>query len=118
MKYMKLTDVPDRLKHNPYWSSMLMIFARPILRPYFTPDYFDFDKEEVEVSALREVSGILSSGQRIMLLLALHLFNSNNPLPEDGLHGLGSLDDKLATLAVDAIMVRFRISPSIQSKRQ
>lgn len=95
--------LPDHMRDG-YWLPLLVIFlAVPALKRSL-PRYLNLEREEFDGPAFRDSNTYdrLSSGERTLADLALHLFSGANPLP-DGLHNLRDLDRTQLELALFAI---------------
>ena len=69
--------------------------------------FVDLQRETVDVKGLQRCP--MSSGEGFLVDLALHLFNcSDNPLPKDGLGGMGGLGGDYLIIAIRAISIRFQ----------
>ncbi|WP_332237888.1 hypothetical protein [Sporolactobacillus sp. KGMB 08714] len=98
--------IPEDLLRDRNWAPMLLLFAEhPKLSSVFNTDYFDLNARLVEIDGLKDLSAQWSHGEKIMLALALHLYNESNPF---NLSDLDYLDIKNRKLALEAIRTRFQ----------
>lgn len=96
-----LALLPDRLKRDNYWLPCALIFRAVF--PGLIPVYFDFAERLIDIPRFNEKQRGLSHGEAVLVDLAFHLFNDNNPLPNNSLLGLRALDNfhfELAMLAI------------------
>lgn len=97
--------VPNHLYQDRYWRALLFLFANhPKLKQVFTTKYFDFESETIKINSLKRVAAPWSNSEKIMLSLALHLFNERNKF---SLSDVDYLDDRNRGLAFKAIQLRF-----------
>jgi len=99
-------DVPEHLRQDRYWRSILYIFTQQPYLKGLIPEYFNFQTLEIDCPGLRKLN--ISYGLNFLVKLALHLYNGGHPLPPDGLTGLAHLDDFNYRLAIRAIDIRFK----------
>ncbi len=98
-------QIPQHLLKDRYWSSLLHLFTNhPKLKSVLTTKYFDMSDETVKMQALKRKAAPWSTSERIILNLALHLFNERNKF---NLTDLDYLDDNNQQLALEAIKIRF-----------
>lgn len=96
--------IPSLLKDR-YWSSLIHLFQNHYkLNQVFNTKYFDLNAERVQVQALKRTAAPWSTSEKIILNLALHLFNGRNKF---NLSDLDYLDDFNKKLAFEAIKIRF-----------
>ncbi|CRK80342.1 hypothetical protein [Neobacillus massiliamazoniensis] len=96
---------PVQLIKNRYWASLYHLFQNHWkLKSVFTTKYFDLNAETVKFQALKRNAAPWSSSEKIMLNLALHLFNERNKF---NLSDLDYLDDYNRKLAFEAMKIRF-----------
>ncbi|MDP4086006.1 MAG: hypothetical protein Q8934_15490 [Bacillota bacterium] len=94
------------LMKDRYWASLIHLFQNHWkLKQVFTTKYFDLNEEIVHVQALKRNAAPWSSSEKIMLNLALHLFNERNKF---NLSDLDFLDSNNKQLAFEAMKIRFR----------
>lgn len=97
--------IPAHLMKDRYWTSMLFLFNNHSkLESVFTTKYFNTDDETVSIQALKRQAAPWSSSEKVMLNLALHLFNERNKF---NLSDLDVLDSNNKKLALQAIKIRF-----------
>lgn len=97
--------ITAHLMQDRYWASMLFLFNnRSKLKNVFTTKYFNMDDETVSFQALKRQAAPWSSSEKVMLNLALHLFNERNKF---NLSDLDVLDANNKQLALKAIKIRF-----------
>ncbi|WP_445505743.1 hypothetical protein [Niallia sp. 03091] len=97
--------IPAHLAKDRYWSSLIHLFKNhPKLKQFFTTKYFDMNDESVRMQALKRNSAAWSHSEKIMLNLALHLFNERNKF---NLTDIDYLDSNNKKLAFEAIRIRF-----------
>ncbi|GGE57959.1 hypothetical protein [Priestia taiwanensis] len=90
---------------DPYWRGCLHLFKYCLLlRKYFNTDYMHVGNGVLEVEKLRHVFRTKSHSEKIMLNLALHLFNGDDAFR---LTDLDYLDKKNKRLAFEAMLLRF-----------
>jgi hypothetical protein len=100
MKTIQVSLLRDR-----YWASLIHLFQNHYrLKEALTTKYFDLETESVKVQALKKDSGVWSHSEKIMLNLALHLFNERNKF---NLSDLDYLDSNNTKLAFEAIRIRY-----------
>ncbi|MGD6940968.1 hypothetical protein ACQCT6_02870 [Cytobacillus gottheilii] len=88
-----------------YWGSMLHLFLNhPKLNNCLNTKYFDLSDETVKIQSLKRVAGPWSTSEKVMLNLALHLFNERNKF---NLSDMDSLDSNNRKLAFEAMHIRF-----------
>lgn len=97
--------IPAHLMNDRYWKSLLFMFMNhPKLKQVFKTKYFDFEGESIKINSLKRVAAPWSNSEKIMLNLALHLFNERNKF---NLSDIDYLDDRNRELAFKAIKMRF-----------
>ncbi|WP_445486461.1 hypothetical protein [Niallia sp. 03133] len=97
--------IPAHLSKDRYWASLIHLFKNHAkLKQVFTTKYFDMEGETVSMQALKRNSGSWSHSEKIMLNLALHLFNERNKF---NLTDIDYLDSNNRKLAFEAIRIRF-----------
>lgn len=98
--------IPTHLVQDRYWKSLIYLFQEhPKLNQCFTSRYFNFEEETIKVKSLQSVSAPWSHSEKIMLRLALHLFNERHRF---NLSDFDWLDDNNKQLAYRAISMRFQ----------
>lgn len=98
--------IPAHLLTDRYWASLLHLFTKhQKLRSVLTTTYFDMSDETVKIQALKKNAASWSSSEKIMLNLALHLFNERNKF---NLSDLDYLDSNNKNLAFEAMKIRFQ----------
>jgi hypothetical protein len=101
-----LTTISGSLLKDRYWASLIHLFKNHWkLEQLFTTKYFNLDEEIVHIQSLKRKAAPWSHSEKIMLNLALHLFNERNKF---NLSDLDYLDDKNKQLAFEAMKIRFR----------
>lgn len=99
------TKIKPALYKDRYWAPVIYLFTKHNkLESVFSTKYFNFDTEEIRMVALKRQAGVWSHSEKIMLNLALHLFNSRNKF---NLSDLDYLDDFNRQLAYQAMKIRF-----------
>lgn len=102
---MSKNTIPSSLMNDRYWKPLIYLFSNHSkLNQCFTTKYFNFDEETVKIQSLQRIAGPWSNSEKIMLKLALHLFNPRNKFD---LSDLDYLDDFNKKLAFDAMQMRF-----------
>jgi hypothetical protein len=100
-----MASINASLLKDRYWASLIHLFqSQWKLKQVFTPKYFDLNSEIVHVQSLKRTAAPWSHSEKIMLNLALHLFNERNKF---NLSDLDYLDDFNKRLAMEAIKIRF-----------
>ena len=100
-----MATIPAHLMKDRYWASMLHLFTNQWkLKGVLTTKYFDLTAETVKFQALKRNAAPWSTSEKIMLNLALHLFNERNKF---NLSDLDYLDDNNRKLAYEAMRKRF-----------
>jgi hypothetical protein len=98
-------SIPTSLLRDRYWASLIHLFQNHYcLKSAFTTKYFDLETETIKTQVLKKNSSVWSHSEKIMLSLALHLFNERNKF---NLSDLDYLDDNNRKLAYEAIRIRF-----------
>jgi hypothetical protein len=98
-------SIPVSLMKDRYWASLIHLFQNHYkLKSVFTTKYFDLNGERVKIQALKKYAGVWSHSEKILLSLALHLFNEKNKFI---LSDLDYLDSSNKQLAYEAIRIRF-----------
>jgi hypothetical protein len=98
-------SIPSHLMKDRYWASMLYLFTKhPKLKGVLTTKYFDLTNETVKFQSLKKNTAVWSQSEKIMLSLALHLFNERNKF---NLSDLDNLDSSNKQLAYEAMKIRF-----------
>jgi hypothetical protein len=99
------SSIPAHFMRDRYWASMIHLFQNHYkLEDVFTTKYFDFNAGRVKIQALKKNAAVWSSSEKILLNLALHLFNEKNKF---NLSDLDYLDSNNRQLAYEAIKIRF-----------
>lgn len=94
------------LLKDRYWAGLIHLFQNhPKLNGVFTTKYFDLQLRTVKCQALKNHAAPWSSSEKVMLNLALHLFNERNKF---NLSDLDCLDHNNKKLAFEAINIRFK----------
>jgi hypothetical protein len=97
--------IPSSLLKDRYWASLIHLFQNNHrLNGVFTTKYFDLQEGTVKFQALKNFAAPWSSSEKVMLNLALHLFNERNKF---NLSDLDYLDSNNKRLAYEAIKIRF-----------
>jgi hypothetical protein len=100
-----MNTIPASLFKDRYWASLIYLFQNHYrLKSAFTTKYFNLETETIKIQALKKDSGVWSQSEKIMLRLALHLFNERNKF---NLSDLDYLDSNNKNLAYEAIRKRF-----------
>ncbi|WP_458414553.1 hypothetical protein ACNQFZ_06715 [Schinkia sp. CFF1] len=101
----KTNVIPAHLSNARYWRGTLFLFQNHSkLNQYFTTKYFDFKLERIKIQSLKRTFAPFSTSEKIMLNLALHLYNESNKF---NLSDLDYLDSNNKALAFKAITMRF-----------
>jgi hypothetical protein len=89
-------SIPVHLMKDRYWASMLHLFMKhPKLKDVLTTKYFDIEAEHVKIQSLKKNTSVWSHSEKIMLNLALHLFNERNKFNLSDLDYLDSWNKQL-----------------------
>jgi len=97
--------IPVALPQDRYWASLIHLFKNHYrLNDCFTTKFFDMSDETIRIQALKRYAAPWSYSEKIMLNLALHLFNERNKF---NLSDIDYLDDNNKNLAMQAIKIRF-----------
>lgn len=97
--------IPAALSKDRYWSGLIHLFKNHYkLNQCFTTRFFDMKSETIKVQALKKHAAPWSNSEKIMLNLALHLFNERNKF---NLSDMDSLDANNLKLAFEAMRIRF-----------
>jgi hypothetical protein len=100
-----MAALPAHLLKDRYWASLIHLFQKNWkLKGAFTTKYFDLENGDIKIQALKKHAGPWSHSEKIMLNLALHLFNERNKF---NLSDLDNLDDNNRKLAYEAMRIRF-----------
>lgn len=98
--------IPAALSQDRYWGALIYLFKNhPKLNTCFNTRFFDMSDETIKIQSLRRHAAPWSSSEKVMLNLALHLFNERNKFI---LSDLDSLDSNNKKLAFEAMKIRFR----------
>jgi hypothetical protein len=98
--------IPSYLLTDRYWAPLLHLFQKnEKLNSVFNTLYFDLELLEIRVQKLKRTAAPWSYSEKVMLNLALHLFNERNKF---NLSDLDCLDDNNKKLAFEAMSIRFR----------
>lgn len=98
--------IPSSLLRDRYWGSLIHLFKNhQKLRGVFTTKFFDMKEGTIKVQSLKRNAGPWSNSEKVMLNLALHLFNERNKF---NLSDLDCLDDNNKKLALEAMQIRFK----------
>lgn len=98
--------IPAYMSKDRYWASLIQLFKNhQKLHQVFTTKYFNLDEGTVKIQALKRESGPWSHSEKVMLSLALHLFNERNKF---NLSDIDCLDENNKKLAFEAMKIRFR----------
>lgn len=95
--------LPDQQKRDQYWLPLALICSNAGLEWLLE----SLQRRENEARINKKL-GLLSSGEYVLALFALHLFNDVHQLPDDGLTNLRLLDDWHFELAMHAIRIHSR----------
>ncbi|MCL6571729.1 MAG: hypothetical protein K6T88_08580 [Bacillus sp. (in: Bacteria)] len=100
-----MAALPVHLLKDRYWASLIHLFRNNSkLKGVFTSKYFNLEGEKIKIHALKKLAGPWSHSEKIMLNLALHLFNERNKFT---LSDFDSLDEHNSKIAYEAIRIRF-----------
>jgi hypothetical protein len=100
-----MASIPAELYRDRYWAPVIHLFTKhPKLKSCFTTKYFDIQGTSIKFQALKRASSQWSTSEKIMLQLALHLFNERNKF---NLSDIDYLDDRNRLLAFEAMKMRF-----------
>lgn len=98
--------IPANLMQDRYWASVIHLFSKhDKLKTVFTTKYFNLEIGEIKTLSLKRQAAGWSNSEKIMLNLALHLFNQRNKF---NLSDLDYLDSTNKNLAFDAMKIRFQ----------
>ncbi|MGG0718371.1 hypothetical protein ABE096_12375 [Robertmurraya massiliosenegalensis] len=98
--------IPATLLNDRYWGSLIYLFKNHYkLTECFNTRFFDMKAETIKIQTLKKHAGPWSSSEKVMLNLALHLFNERYKFT---LSDLDCLDDNNRKLAFEAMRIRFR----------
>lgn len=98
-------QIPSSLLKDRYWASLIHLFQNnDKLNRVFTTKYFDLQERTVKFQALKKNAAPWSTSEKVMLNLALHLFNERNKF---NLSDIGYLDSENRKLAFEAMKIRF-----------
>lgn len=101
----KQKTIKTNLFHDAYWGPLLFIFSQVHgLKKFLTTQYIDIENEILEVDALLKDRVYLSSSEKALLNLGLHLYNSSFDFKMDE---LDRLDSKNIEIAFEAMKRRF-----------
>jgi hypothetical protein len=99
-------SISPSLLRDRYWASLIHLFQNNSrLNGLFTDKYFDIDSGTVEIQKLKKATSGWSNSEKIMMNLALHLFNERNKF---NLSDLDYLDSYNKKLAFEAMIMRFK----------
>jgi hypothetical protein len=99
-------SIPASLLRDRYWASLIHLFQNNSrLNGLFTDKYFDIDLGMVEIQKLKRATSGWSNSEKIMMSLALHLFNERNKFI---LSDLDYLDSHNKKIAFEAMIMRFK----------
>lgn len=99
------TTIPAHLMQDRYWASVIHLFSKQYkLQTVFTTKYFDLESGVIKIPALKRQAAPWSNSEKVMLRLALHLYN---PINKFVLSDLDNLDETNLKLAFDAMQIRF-----------
>lgn len=97
--------VPTHLFNDHYWKGTLYLFNQhPKLNKLFTTQYFDFEEGNVAGELMLKSARAWSTSEKVMLNLALHLYNERYSF---NMHDLDYLDSSNKELAYQAIKFKF-----------
>ncbi|PKG23927.1 hypothetical protein [Niallia nealsonii] len=89
--------IPIELMNDRYWKSLLHLFMNhDKLNSVFTTKYFDFHNNTIRIQALKRNAAPWSYSEKVMLNLALHLFNERNKFNLSDIDYLDAFNKKLA----------------------
>lgn len=98
--------IPKELMNDSYWKSLIHLFKNHSrLRSIFSKKYFDLNEHYIDILKLKRASQHWATSEKIILKLALHLFNDVNKFTLSDLDYLDSNDKKLA---FEAMKIRFK----------
>jgi hypothetical protein len=101
-----IITIPASLLRDRYWASLIHLFQNNSrLIGLFTDRYFDLEIATVEINKLKKATSGWSNSEKIMMNLALHLFNERNKF---NLSDLDYLDSYNKKLAFEAMLIRFK----------
>ena len=99
-------QIPAHLLKDRYWRGTLTLFMKHAkLQRCLTSQFFDFEEGTVDVAALKRLAKPWSQSEKIMLNLALHLFNERHAAVS--LSDMDMLDSTNKALAFEALRLRF-----------
>ncbi|GIN62741.1 hypothetical protein J27TS8_27340 [Robertmurraya siralis] len=98
--------IPISLLKDRYWASLIHLFKNhDKLNQCFNTRFFDIKGETIKVQSLKKHAAPWSTSEKVMLNLALHLFNEKYKFT---LSDIDYLDEKNRKLAFEAMRIRFR----------
>lgn len=97
-------QVPQHLFENKEWGALLYIFLNTPKLTGFVDTHIDFEEGIVEAQRLKRISRPWSDSEKFMLNLALHCFNSANPID---LSDMDLLDNRNREVAFSALITRY-----------
>lgn len=92
---------PEGFNPDSHWLAFALILVNGGLE--WMLRYMDWKQRIIDVEKIESYYGILSGGEEVLTVLALHLLNSHNKLWSDGLVNLRRLGDWHFELAMHAI---------------
>ncbi len=104
----KNSGIPSWMKKDQYWSSTLYILGEmnhPGLDS-IRHKFVDIEGTSINFVAIRKATAKWSTGEKILIALAAHLFNSHHKF---NLSDLDYLGRDFGQIALQAIRVRYRI---------
>jgi hypothetical protein len=102
-----MAAIPASMLKDRYWGSLIYLFENNSkLKQVFTTKYFDLNEGTVKIQSLKRNAAPWSTSEKVMLNLALHLFNERNKF---NLSDMDCLDERNKKLALEAIKRRFSL---------
>lgn len=103
---MPAKTIPAHLMNDRYWAPTIFLFSNHYkLQSTFNTRYFDLDDMIIDIPKLKKLAAPWSHSEKIMLSLALHLFNEKHKFNLSDLDYIGAEN---LDLALKAIRMRFR----------
>lgn len=97
---------PPDFNPDPHWLAFALLLVNGGLEWMFR--YMDWKERLIDVEKIEGHYGVLSAGEEVLTVLALHLLNDHNKLWSDGLTNLRRLDDWHFELVLHALRIHSR----------
>lgn len=101
--------IPMEMYRDVYWKSLIYLFTNhPKLKACFNKKYIDLDERSVHIDKLKRDSRAWSASEKLVLHIALTLYNDSG---KPDLSNMSLLGPENVQLVLDAMAMRYLNAP-------